>query len=168
MKAQSRKSQTQTSRKFYGVFLVFTPSPSLGQCRELVESYPVHCTSLRVKIKVQNFSTFRLIREPCEGLSLVLLHSEFKLRQWHSLNIILEVAESSDKCQTVKTAGKMSDMQAPWTRDPAMSYGVGCRHGSDPELLWLQHRPAAAALIGPLAWEPPYTMGAALKKTKIK
>ena len=36
-----------------------------------------------------------------------------------------------------------------------MSCGVGCRCGSDPVLLWLWRRPAAAALIGPLAWEPP-------------
>ena len=45
-----------------------------------------------------------------------------------------------------------------------MSCGVSCRHGSDPELLWLWHRPAATAPIGTLAWEPPYAMGAALKK----
>ena len=42
-----------------------------------------------------------------------------------------------------------------------MSCGVGCRRGSDPELLSLWCRPAATALIGPLAWEPPYAMGAA-------
>ena len=42
-----------------------------------------------------------------------------------------------------------------------MSCGVGCRHGSDPALLWLWHRPVATALIGPLAWEPPYAAGAA-------
>ena len=49
-----------------------------------------------------------------------------------------------------------------------MSFGVGCRHGLDPELLWLWCRPAATALIRPLAWEPPYAMGAALEKTKKK
>ena len=32
--------------------------------------------------------------------------------------------------------------------------------------LWC--RPAAVALIRPLAWEPPYAMGAALKKIKKK
>ena len=37
----------------------------------------------------------------------------------------------------------------------AMSCGVDCRHGSNPALLWLWHRPAAAALIWPLAWDPP-------------
>ena len=37
--------------------------------------------------------------------------------------------------------------------------GVGCRHGSDPTLLWLWRRPAATALIRPLAWEPPYAVG---------
>ena len=32
-----------------------------------------------------------------------------------------------------------------------MSYGVGGRHGSDPELLWLRCRLVATALIGFLA-----------------
>ena len=40
-----------------------------------------------------------------------------------------------------------------------MSCGIGHRHGSDLVLLWLWHRLAAAALIGPLAWEPPYAVG---------
>ena len=47
-----------------------------------------------------------------------------------------------------------------------MSCGVGGRCGSDTQLLWLWHRLAAAAPIQPLAWEPLYAMGAALKKTK--
>ena len=47
-----------------------------------------------------------------------------------------------------------------------MSCGVGCRLGLDPKLLWLWCRPAATALIRPLAWEPPYAAGAALEKTK--
>ena len=49
-----------------------------------------------------------------------------------------------------------------------MSRDVGHRRVSDPELLWLWHRLAAIALIRPLAWEPPYAAGAALKKTKTK
>ena len=51
-----------------------------------------------------------------------------------------------------------------------MSCGVGCRCSSDPALLWLWlwRRLAVTALIRPLAWEPPYTMGVALKKTKGK
>ena len=44
-----------------------------------------------------------------------------------------------------------------------MSCGVGRRHGLDLALQWLCCRPAAVALIGPLAWEPPYPAGAALK-----
>ena len=35
-------------------------------------------------------------------------------------------------------------------------------------LLWLWHRLAATALIRPLAWEPPYAVGAALKRQKTK
>ena len=49
-----------------------------------------------------------------------------------------------------------------------MSYGVGCRHGLNPELLWLWPRLAAVALIGPLVWEPPYATGATLKSKKKK
>ena len=45
-----------------------------------------------------------------------------------------------------------------------MSCGVDCRRGLDPMLLW--RRPAATAPIRPLAWEPPYTTGAALEKAK--
>ena len=49
-----------------------------------------------------------------------------------------------------------------------MSCGLGCRRGSDPALLWLWCRLSAVALIRPLAWEPPYAMGVALKKKKKK
>ena len=38
----------------------------------------------------------------------------------------------------------------------------------DPALLWLWRRPVATAPIGPLAWEPPYASGAALKRQKSK
>ena len=46
-----------------------------------------------------------------------------------------------------------------WGSGVAISCGVGCRRGLDPELLWLWPRPAAVALIRPLAWEPPYASG---------
>ena len=49
-----------------------------------------------------------------------------------------------------------------------MSCGVGCRLGCDLALLWLWWRPAAVALIPPLAWESLYAAGAALKSKKIK
>ena len=49
-----------------------------------------------------------------------------------------------------------------------MTCAVGHRCGSDPVLLRLWCRPADVALIGPLAWETPYAMDAALEKTKKK
>ena len=49
-----------------------------------------------------------------------------------------------------------------------MSCGVGHRLGLDPPLLWLWCRLAAVALIRPLAWEPPYATGTALKNKQIK
>ena len=44
--------------------------------------------------------------------------------------------------------------------------GVGRTCDLNPVLLWLW--PAATALIRPLAWEPPYTVGAALKSRRKK
>ena len=51
-----------------------------------------------------------------------------------------------------------------------MSCGVRCRCSSDPTLLllWLWCRLAAIAPIQPLAWEPPYAVGVALKRPKKK
>ena len=47
-----------------------------------------------------------------------------------------------------------------------VSCDVGHRRGLDPVLLWRWRRPAATALIRPLAWEPQYTTGLALKRQK--
>ena len=49
-----------------------------------------------------------------------------------------------------------------------MSCGVGRRRSLDPVLLCLWHKLMATAPIRPLAWEPPYAAGAALKKKKKK
>ena len=59
---------------------------------------------------------------------------------------------------------------AQQVKDPgiAVSCGVGHRRGSDLALLWLWCRLEAIAPIGPLAWEPPYAVGAALKRQETK
>ena len=49
-----------------------------------------------------------------------------------------------------------------------MSCGVVYRGSLDLALLWLCHRPVAAAPIQPLAWEPSYSTGATPKKQKDK
>ena len=53
---------------------------------------------------------------------------------------------------------------AQWVKGSgvAVSCGVDRRCGSDLVSLWLWCRPAAAAPIRPLAWEPPYASGAAI------
>ena len=49
-----------------------------------------------------------------------------------------------------------------------MSCGVVHRSGLDLMFLWLWCRPAGVAPIWPLAWEPPYATGAALKSKSKK
>ena len=59
-----------------------------------------------------------------------------------------------------------------WVRDPgvAVSCGGGGRYelGPNPVWLWLWCRPAAIALIRPLAWELPCALGVALKRQQDK
>ena len=64
-------------------------------------------------------------------------------------------------------AGSISGL-AQWVKrsSVAVSYGVGCRRGSDPTLLWLWRMLVATAPIRPLAWEPPYAVGVALEKAE--
>ena len=49
-----------------------------------------------------------------------------------------------------------------------MSCGLGHRCGSDLALLGLWRELAATVLVKPLAWEPPYAAGVALKRQKTK
>ena len=53
-----------------------------------------------------------------------------------------------------------------WGSGVTVGCGVGLRCGSDPGLPWLWCRQVAAALIRPLAWEPPCATGASLKRQK--
>ena len=68
--------------------------------------------------------------------------------------------------QQVKNPTSIHEVAA-WVKDPgsstAASCSVGRRCGSDPVLLWLWCRLAAAALIQHLAWELPSAVGVALK-----
>ena len=50
----------------------------------------------------------------------------------------------------------------------AMTCGIGRIRGSDPALLWLWCRLAAAALIRPPGWELPYATGEVIKKIIVK
>ena len=59
---------------------------------------------------------------------------------------------------------------AQWVKDPVLPQAVayiGHGYGSEPALLWLWYRPAAAAPIQTLAWELPYVAGVALKRRKF-
>ena len=73
----------------------------------------------------------------------------------------------TDRTRNHEVAGSIPGL-AQWVKRSgiAMSCDVGCIRGLDPALLWLWHRPAAMAPIRPLAWEPPYAMGAAQEMAK--
>ena len=55
-----------------------------------------------------------------------------------------------------------------WVKDPAESCSVSHRCGSDPVLLWLWRRSAAAAPIRSLAWGLPYGADAAARREREK
>ena len=63
-------------------------------------------------------------------------------------------------------------VMAQWLMNPTRNRGIAglipdlAQWIKDPALLWLWCRPAATALIQPLAWELPYAAGAALKRKK--
>ena len=55
-----------------------------------------------------------------------------------------------------------------WESSAAVSCGVDPRRSSDLSWLWLWCRPMTTAPIRPLAWEPPYASGVALRKNHQK
>ena len=82
-----------------------------------------------------------------------------KSRSYHCISVITNPASTDEEVGAIPGL-------AQWIEGSGvpMNCGVCCRHGSDLALLRLWHRPAATALIRPLAWELPYAVGAALKK----
>ena len=69
-----------------------------------------------------------------------------------------------------EVAGSTIPGLSQWVEDLALPWAVvlSRRHGSHLALLWLWCRLAATAPNRPLAWEPPYAMGVALKRQKTK
>ena len=107
-------------------------------------------------------------------------HQE-NLNRWRSFLLVgcfkWELCGSS-RCGAVETnptknqevAGSTIPGLSQWVEDLALPWAVvlSRRHGSDLALLWLSCRLAATATNRPLAWEPPYAIGAALKRQKTK
>ena len=83
-------------------------------------------------------------------------------RKYHS-GVPVVAQRLKNPTRNHEVAGSIPGL-AQWVKDSsiAVSCGVGCRCSLDLALLWLWCWPAAMAPIRPLAWEPPYAVGAAL------
>ena len=86
------------------------------------------------------------------GKSLIEPNDSLNHRQWSSRCGTEEMKPTSTHEDAESVPG-VKDHSEGYRSSDAMSYGVGCRRGSDSALLWLCCRPAAVAPIQPLAWE---------------
>ena len=71
-------------------------------------------------------------------------------KMWCFLGSSRRGAEQTNPTGNHEDAGSIPGPPAQWVKDPVW--------------LWLGWRPAAVAPIRPLAWDPPYAVGVALKK----
>ena len=105
-------------------------------------------------------------------LNLFLAISQYLNKAWN-------LDTQKNTCWGVPTVGQWVLNPAGIRKDvgliPGLSQQVsnlallqGSRYGSDLVLLGLWHRPIAAALIQPLAWESPYAAGVALNSENKK
>ena len=108
----------------------------------------------------QASNRFNLMVEPC---CFPLPTGGIQLRILSEAGVPIMVQRKGIQLGTMRLLVQFLASLSGLTICVAVSCSVGHRHGSDPTLLWLWCRLAIAALIGPLSWEPPYAMGAALK-----
>ena len=106
--------------------------------------------------------SIRLSVRICEILASSIINQESALWSSHS------GAAEMNPIRNHEVSGSIPGL-TQWVKDPMLlSAVVGGRHSLDLALLWLWCRLAAVASIRPLAWEPPYAAGAALKSKKKK
>ena len=153
---------------------------------------PPICLRLRKKdscTKKENWGSTKCSQSSQCGapVSTVYMNCCIKVEPgWHSLVMFLFVGVELMKRDIQNGSGGVPIMaQQKWIWLVSMSIqvqslaslsGLRIRHCRelwcrsqmwlDPKLLWLWCRPAATALIQPLAWEPPYAVGVALKRQK--
>ena len=132
-------SKLQT-RFGFGVAMVWAGSYSSDSTPSVGTSISCGCSTKEKTVKEKTVKAVRL-KKDIMGVSIAA-------QQLMTLTIIMR-----------KQVRSLASLLVGW------GSGVA-RHGSDPALLWLWHRPAAIAPTGPLAWEPPCAMSTALKKKK--
>ena len=99
---------------------------------------------------------------------MVVFSLSFTLRVFYFILFYLFFRATSVACRGSQARGQIGAVASGLchSHSNAVSCGVGRRRSLDPVLLWLWGRPAATALMRPLAWKPPCATGVAQEMAK--
>ena len=143
-----------------------TPSLGTSICFECYPKKMKKKKKLRIKTQMVDFFSFALFLFPNKQSFFIMSYNVASLKTYKILKsgipVMAHQLATMKSIREVRFLALLSGLRI----QRCMSCGVDHRCSSDPELLWLWCKQAAAVLIGPLPWETPYSTSAAPPKIK--